>query len=252
MLKTRSRRAATIAIGVAGFALVGASFALTNAVAAPRAAFTTVNSHFDGGGHCHNGNPQVNCNIYDGARYVWLNGGPAVAELGDGTYLFAVLQPGGQPDPNDGSPRLLSTDPYTNRIFSVVSGTMSYNGTHAFDQNKIRLIPFAETPNNSGENILAICRIDNGVPVSPRDCKYDAFKVAGDGSTDTTTPQGSTTTTRSSTSSTTTISTTSSTTTTTPTGESTTTTPVESPTTTIADDTTSTTKSTSTTTTVPF
>ena len=35
-----------------------------------------------------------------------MNGGPLAADLGDGTYFFAVLEPGGQGgnnDPNDGS-----------------------------------------------------------------------------------------------------------------------------------------------------
>jgi hypothetical protein len=141
---------------------------------------------------------------------------------------------------------LLSTDPYTNRTFSVSGGKLSYNGAHAFDDNKIRLIPFAATPNPGGENILAICRIGDGVPASPRECKYDAFQVKGNGSTDTTTPQGSTTTTNS-TSSTTTTTTVEGETTTTTTEESTTTT-VESPATTIPEETTSTTEATTTTT----
>ena len=195
MLKLLSRRA-VVGLSALGVSVMsGALFALSTAGAVPRATFTTVNTHYDGSGHCQNGNPQVNCNIYEAAQYVWLNGGPAVAQLGDGSFVFAVVQPGGQQNPNDGSPGLLSTDPYTNRTFSVSGGKLSYNGTHAFDDNKIRLIPFAATPNPGGENILVICRLDNGIPVSPRDCKYDAFKVKGNGSTDTTAPQGSTTTT---------------------------------------------------------
>src|SRR5215212_3835490 len=65
------------------------------------AAYTTVNEGKDGAGHCQNGNPNVNCNIYDGKQFVWLNGGPSTAYVGDGSYFFAVLAPGGQPDPND-------------------------------------------------------------------------------------------------------------------------------------------------------
>ncbi|HTL83867.1 MAG TPA: hypothetical protein VL856_01700 [Acidimicrobiia bacterium] len=249
MLKPLSRRAITCLIAVGVLMATSAVVALTNAGAVPRAAFTTVNTHFDGSGHCQNGNPQVNCNIYDAAQYVWLNGGPAIAELGDGTFVFAVVQPGGQQNPNDGSPGLLSTDKYTNRTFSVSGGKLSYNGTHAFDNNKIRLIPFAATPNPGGENILAICRIGDGVPVSPRDCKYDAFKVKGNGSTDTTTPQGSTTTTTSNPNESTTTTIVGETTTTT-TEQTTTSTTVEAPTTTTTtpEDTTSTTESTTTTT----
>jgi hypothetical protein len=248
MMKPLSRRAVVGLFVVGACFMSGAVVALTSAGAVPRAAFTTVNTHFDGSGHCQNGNPQVNCNIYEAARYVWLNGGPAIAELGDGTYLFAVVQPGGQQNPNDGSPGLLSTDPYTNRTFSVSGGTLSYSGTHAFDDNKIRLIPFADTPNQGGENILAICRIGDGVPVSPRDCKYDAFKVKGNGSTDTTTPQGSSTTTSSTSSSTTTTTVSGETTTTTTPNEESTTTTIESPATTVPQDTTSTTEATTTTT----
>jgi hypothetical protein len=55
-----------------------------------------VNAGVDGTGDCQNGNPNVNCNIYDGKPYVWLNGGPSVAYVGDGDYFFAVLAPGGQ------------------------------------------------------------------------------------------------------------------------------------------------------------
>src|SRR5919198_435530 len=74
------------------------------------AAFTTTNTNMDGTGHCKNGNEDVNCNIYDGKQYVWLNGGPKTAYVGDGSYFFAVLQPGGQPDPNDGGAKNLSDD----------------------------------------------------------------------------------------------------------------------------------------------
>src|SRR5919199_5295776 len=92
---------------------VPATFAVTGA------AFTTVNEAYDGTGHCQNGNPNINCNIYDGKQYVWLNGGPSVAYVGDGSYFFAVLDPGAQADPNDGAAKLLSTDSYTDRSFSV-------------------------------------------------------------------------------------------------------------------------------------
>src|SRR3954466_2082283 len=99
------------------------------------AAFTTVNEDQDGPDHCKNGNPNNNCNIYDGKQYVWLNGGPSVAYVGDGSYFFAVLEPGGQKDPNDGGASNLSdTDPagglgvtgggdsYTQRTFTVTNG----------------------------------------------------------------------------------------------------------------------------------
>jgi hypothetical protein len=53
-------------------------------------------------------------------------------------------------------------------------------GTHEFDSNKIRLIDYADTPNPGGVYILAICSLGDGgddYPVTPSDCKYDAFKI---------------------------------------------------------------------------
>jgi hypothetical protein len=155
------------------------------------AAFTTVNESVDGTGHCKNGNPNVNCNIYDGKQYVWLNGGPISGDVGDGTYFFAVLDPGSQANPNDGSPGNLSSphDAYTNRTFTIsgtgtlAGPTVTYGGTHDFggsaaiDQNKIRLMPYDDTSNPGGVYILAICSLGNGYPVDPSSCKYDAFKI---------------------------------------------------------------------------
>jgi hypothetical protein len=142
-----------------------------------------------GTGACLNGNTQsgtadvVDCNIYANKADVWLNGGPAQGLSGAGTYFFAVLAPGGQADPNDGTTDLLSTDPYANRTFSVdSSGNVTYSGTHAFDQteNKIQLAPYNDTPNPGGVYIMAICLLPSGPgtqPVTPSTCKYDAFKV---------------------------------------------------------------------------
>lgn len=146
------------------------------------AAFTTVNEGVDGTDHCKNGNPNVNCNIYDGKEFVWLNGGPSTAYVGDGDYFFAVLEPGGQgggANPNDGTPKNLSDDfdAYTNRSFSVSGATVSYTPGHDFDSNKIRLMPYADTSNPGGVYILAICSLADGYPVDPSDCKYDAFKI---------------------------------------------------------------------------
>lgn len=146
------------------------------------AAFTTTNTGWDGTGHCRNGNEDVNCNIYDGKEFVWLNGGPDTAYVGDGNYFFAVLEPGGQggnDNPNDGTPKNLSDDfdSYTNRSFSVSGGTVSYGGSHDFDSNKIRLFPYADTSNPGGVYILAICSLADGYEVDPSACKYDAFKI---------------------------------------------------------------------------
>lgn len=173
--------------------------AVGTALAVSGAGFTTVNQAADPGNHCKNGNPGVNCNIYNGKEYVWLNGGPAANGLGpDGEYFFAVLEPGGQPNPNDAGPipalggKNLSDDydAYTNRTFTVTDGEVSaYGGTHDFDSGTpgapqldgqppfIRLAPYADTTNPGGVYIMAICSLADGYPVDPRDCKYDAFKV---------------------------------------------------------------------------
>jgi hypothetical protein len=160
--------------------LVGA-LAPAAAQAVSGAGYTTVNTAADGSGHCKNGNPAVNCNIYDGKQYVWLNGGPAANGLGpDGQYFFAVLAPGGQPNPNDGGPKNLSDDfdAYTNRTFTVTNGEVSaYGGTHDKQIPLIRLAPYADTTNPGGVYIMAICSLGSGYPVAPRSCKYDAFKV---------------------------------------------------------------------------
>jgi hypothetical protein len=145
------------------------------------ASFTTVNTAMDGSGHCANGSPTVNCNLYDGKRYVWLNGGPVASALGrDGQYFFAVLAPSNQATPNDGGSKNLSDDydAYTNRTFTIKSGKVSsYSGSHSFNKTLIRLFPYADTPNPGGVYILAICSLAHGYPVKATDCKYDQFKV---------------------------------------------------------------------------
>ncbi len=173
--------------------LASCSLAVATSYAVSGAGFTTVNEAADGPDRCENGNPQVNCNLYTGKEFVWLNGGPASNGLGpSGHYFFAVLEPGGQPSPNDGGAKNLSDDfdLYTNRTFTVTNGEVSaYGGTHSFDSGTagdpavdglapfIRLAPYANTTNPGGVYIMAICSLGRGYPVNPRDCKYDAFKV---------------------------------------------------------------------------
>jgi hypothetical protein len=178
-MKSRSRSAwlfVLLVVALGTFVVAAPAFANAPVTGA---AFTTVNEAVDGSGHCKNGNPNTNCNIYDGKQYVWLNGGPSVAYVGDGNYFFAVLDPGGQADPNDGAAKNLSDDfdAYTNRTFSVSGGTVTYGGSHDFDSNKIRLMPYADTSNPGGVYILAICSLADGYPANASDCKYDAFKV---------------------------------------------------------------------------
>jgi len=158
---------------------------------------------------CLNGKG-VNCNIYEDKRDVWLSGLPVSASLGAGDYFFAVLSPGGQPNPNDCAPLKANNDPanlsdttpcettttgagdtWQDREFSVDGGgTITYSGPHDFDStnNKIQAFPYDDTPNNGGVYILAVCAVpDNptsppgGPGVKPSDCKYDAFKVVESG-----------------------------------------------------------------------
>lgn len=138
----------------------------------------------------------VNRNLYDDKCDVYINGGPAngVSNLSEGDYFFAVLEPGGQPDPNDGGAKNLSddNDDYTDRAFHVdgdghIDSTTtthekiddpSLTGTALL----IQLCDYATTGNPGGVYILAICTLpDSGDTVSPSDCKYDAFKIRPSG-----------------------------------------------------------------------
>ncbi len=176
------------------------------------AGYTTVDESIDGTGKCLNGNPGVNCNIYTGKNYVWMNGGPGSFK-GAGYYYFAVFAPGGQPNPADGTDKNLSDtvaapdtagatnsdgstvpagDLWTDRLFySDGNGNITYpvvSNASAHDQDgaKIRLMPYDDTPNNGGVYVMAICFVGtNGTdlpanlayPPASANCKYDAFKV---------------------------------------------------------------------------
>jgi hypothetical protein len=136
---------------------------------------------------CINGpDPSVNCNIYEQKEDVFLSGSPVQASLGSGTYYFAVVSPGGQPDPNPGALDLLSSDDGIQREFSLDSaGAITNLGDHLLDSNKLSVFPYDDTPNPGGVYILAVCKISSSqntaaitLPnVDPKDCKYDAFKV---------------------------------------------------------------------------
>lgn len=192
-----------IILGLMGVLVLTLGVVLT-ASAVSGAAFTTYNPWVDGDFKDVCKNSAINCNIYGAKTDVWLNGGPAANGLGpDGEYFFAVLVPGGQPDPNDGGAKNLSDDYdfYTDRTFTVTNGEVSfYGGLHDQDSGDtldasrpfctsprgcvpdgnppfIRLAPYADTWNPGGVYILAICSLENGYPVEPRYCKYDAFKV---------------------------------------------------------------------------
>ena len=150
-----------------------ASAAVTKAVS------TTTNvGAGTGNGACLNGgsatSDPVNCNIYSAKEDVWLSGLPT--DLADGTYFLAVLDPGGQNDPNDGSTDLLSTDSQSARTFTLTGGVITGTGGHLLDNNKLQLAPYADTANPGGVYILAVCAY-TGDLVDASSCKYDAFKV---------------------------------------------------------------------------
>lgn len=184
--------------------------------------YTTINPGTDGPGTCENGPGTINCNIYQSKRNVWLNGGPAANSLSpsDGKFFFAVLEPGGQSDANDGSAKNLSDDYdcWQNRVFKLTNGEVSnypYTGgspatplpancfhtgvspfQHWLDSGAapngrgapnnlpplIRLFPYANTGNNGGVYIMAVCSLSTHQPpnIVPSDCKFDAFKVKHD------------------------------------------------------------------------
>ncbi len=161
---------------------------------------------------CLNGNGDanaINCNIYADKQFVWLTGGPTSggSALENGTYFFAVLDPGGQKnDVNDGqrastyggdvnANKNLSDehDAYTNRTFVVQDGRIiSYGGSHEkfnvgtaeAPDYMIRLMDYSDTQNHGGEYDMAICQIGpeydpsaKATAVSAATCKYDNFKV---------------------------------------------------------------------------
>jgi hypothetical protein len=183
----------------------GAFGSVTGAVSTTdNVGFADANNYTDQA--CSNGHG-VNCNIYLDKRDVWMSGLPNSASLAEGTYFFAVIVPGGQPDPNDGGAKNLSDttddpwaaghlnvdgsavptgDLYGNRTFTVdSSGNITYGGTHVVAGNgtpgaKIQMFPYDDTTNDGGVYILAVCSLGadgTAYPVDPHNCKYDAFKV---------------------------------------------------------------------------
>ncbi len=107
--------------------------------------FTSVNQGADGLGTCLNGTGLINCNLYTGKQYVWLNGGPGANSLSppNGDFMFAVLEPGGQPNPNDCSTFFTSHctggknlsddyDCWQNRAFRLTAGEVSAYPSPAF------------------------------------------------------------------------------------------------------------------------
>jgi hypothetical protein len=163
------------------------------------AVYTTVDTHhLNYAAECHNGNPAVNCNQYMDKTFVYLNGGPAKNMLTpNGVYFYAVLVPGGQSyNANDGDPKNLSDDYdcYLNRRIQVTNGEVTgiYSDScgagktpHLYDAPFVQLAPYADTTNPGGEYIMAVCyigpdstsRLPSGGVDTNKSCKFDAFKV---------------------------------------------------------------------------
>lgn len=134
----------------------------------------------------------VNQNQYAAKPDVYLDGGPnnpSAHFLESGTYFFAVLAPGSQSDPNDGAAGNLSFGTAADRTFTTTGNGLvaaTPTSTHAFSPaGGVQLYDFADTPNPGGVYIVAVCQFvadqsGAALPVDPRDCKYDAFKITGD------------------------------------------------------------------------
>lgn len=174
--------------------LAGSGFA---AAAAGKSQWTTYNFHVDDPSFYACQNQGATCNSFLSKEHVWLNGAALTEDLRqDGDYFFAVLAPGGQQDPNDGGEKNLSDDydSYLERVFTLSGGELSYAGlTHWLDSGEtegdgeevipnglppyIRLFPYADTTSPGGVYVLAVCSLEQGYPVDPRDCNYEAFMV---------------------------------------------------------------------------
>ncbi len=133
----------------------------------------------------------VNGNIYEAKADVYLNGGPQNTNfngLPDGDYYFQVTDPSGSV--------LLSSDPISCRQLTVTGGVVSGssgscphpNGSFnaANGSTPVRLIPYADTPNNGGEYKAWITRVadynngncsSNSFGFCHSDTKTDNFKV---------------------------------------------------------------------------
>ncbi|MCW2753134.1 MAG: hypothetical protein JWQ32_545 [Marmoricola sp.] len=161
--------------------LLAVSQSTDTALAAGNSISTTTNvAASTGNGQClhpSSATDPINCNAYTDKADVWLSNLPGA--LADGTYFFAVIAPGSQANPNDGSPGQLSTDSHTDRTFSVSGGVVTSTGTHLSENNRMQLFPFSDTPNGGGVYIAAVCSLAS-YPAAGGDCKYDAFKVGAD------------------------------------------------------------------------
>jgi hypothetical protein len=163
--------AAAVLVGIAAVAVTSAQATGADAIS------STTNIGWatsPGNGSCLNGGPNaqlqdpVNCNSFTDKQDVWLSGLPGSTGVPDGQYYFDVLTPGGKLDLS-----LLAGDLQSDRMFTITDGTISYLGNHQTDNanNKVQVYPYADTTNNGGVYILAVCSVSTG------HCKNDAFKV---------------------------------------------------------------------------
>jgi hypothetical protein len=191
-LSSRVRR--TLLLG--GVILVGLlAVPASSALASGNAGYTTYDTTVLG---CLHGSG-VNCNTYAGKDAVYMSGGPIGGTgLTDGQYYFTVLAPGSQnggfvdgadgnlSDTTAGNGGPGGGDLSSNRTFTVSGGVVTYSAGHATGTSPqgqfiIGLAPFDDTPNPGGVYILAVCKVG---ATSASDCKYDAFKVGGEGAQD--------------------------------------------------------------------
>lgn len=111
----------------------------------------------DGTGHCQNGNPDVNCNIYDGKEFVWLNRGAQC-----GLRRRPQLLLGGSRSRRAVRPQRRSREEPERRLRRRREADVhgdgrdhdQLRGNLCLRYNKIRLAPYADTTNPGGVYIL--------------------------------------------------------------------------------------------------
>jgi hypothetical protein len=129
-------------------------------------------------------------NVFGKPRDVYMAGGPGPNAgcsgngLPDGSYYFQVTDPSGS--------TLLSTDPLADRAVIVSDGVISAAGSRSTRNGPcgsevVQLVPFAPTPNSSGEYKVWLIPASDYVPGGPNHgfpsdaSKTDNFKVRGGG-----------------------------------------------------------------------
>src|SRR5215831_9221055 len=187
--------------GLIGCAGSGSGTATEDIVAG--AGYTTFDETLGG---CLDGTNGVDCNNYAAKADVYMSGGPQKTggTLADGYYYFTVMVPGYQnggfvpgADGNlsDTTAGATAGDLGTGdsispeRVFHVTGAQIDfYGGSHALGVSPsgheiIALMPYDDTSNQGGVYIMAVCATDAfGTPASsPKQCKYDAFRIAQNG-----------------------------------------------------------------------